>query len=586
MISKLKKTNEIPTYSDVALNNFIVHAGNLCFSVFLIKGIYNIKQKISNDVYKDDCYIVIRDINGKNIAFNYGIGNEDGFSLQILENGIYLIYSNFRNNINAIKTIIINPSPLSFSENNTEDHYKFNSFNLQEIYGKTDNYSMNEWEEIQLKNEETNFLTSNDVPDNRYPINNMIDGNDGTYTVFSAIENTTYNEVSEKDNINIMFSFPNKTNICYIMIDHITESEEFKKFRWNLVLSGSDDKKTWKKINTIYPGFKHKVIEENNISQEDNHSLYVVDDLNEQFDMVPISTNDEYGTTQNWVIVDTNIIYNPLNQRYLFNFRNDNSYKYYQLDFKAIKNDYEEQSKINHSFKIRHLKCFSKNSKNSPIAKFIFSKNANESNNWVNFDATSISFSEIENKQCAEFSNLLNSHIRFSKLFLSNKMDGLTVSLFFYIPLEKMNDYEKHIFVSKHYWDIGFFNNEVSEKISLFSHLCFDGLNNDDIILENIFEISKEEFCNKWHHVSFTFKNGIFLMYFDSELVSKSLYDGEIKYIKDNNIFYNTYVGCEIQNEENSNALIHFFNGYIRELAFYKEALLKQQIRQIYLKGI
>lgn len=630
MISKLKKTNEIIAYDDIVFGNSIKHIGDLCFSVFLYQGIYRIKQEISNYAYTNDCYMAVCDMEGNNIAYSYGIGNpfiqvgieplnenEYGVSLQISKSGIYVIHSNFHKIAGDVtKTITItkeessssSESPgdvIPFSENNVENYHKFNSFDLQGIYGKINDYSINEWDEIPLKNDEKIFVSSNDTTDNNFPINNMIDGENSTYTLFSAIRNTKYigmedDEISEKESVSILFSFPKQENVCYVMIDHIADMD-LSRFRWYLVLSGSNDKKTWTKINTVYPGFKQKIREGCNAERDsmEAHSLYIVDDLNKQFDMSPIKTIvEETETIENegieeqtkkvekWVIEDSEIIHVPHNPKYLINFHNDNSYKYYRLDFKAMRTDYEEQSVISHSFKIIHLKCFSKKSNNSPVARFPLITNTRDVNDWVNYDATSISFLEIKGKQCAMFASDFNSDIMLPKFFLANEFEGLTISLFFYVPSDVLNDYDKHVLVSKHFWDIGFFQEQETQNVSLFSNLVLDG-ENYDVQLKNSHEILMEDFCDRWHHVCFTFGNGIFSLYLDSELVGKFFCNRKMKYVINNIDFYNIYVGCEMQEgDAGSSFLIHRFNGYMRELTFYKKALLKHQIRQIYLKGI
>ena len=626
MIYSLSKKG-IKNFAEVARDGMVKHYGDLCFSIRLNKGTYCIRQYVDgtlNEVIPHEFPIVI--YSEENPSFE-PIYWYDFLEHEIIldedrkwKEGNYIVCSGNKNTTCAKivsfcekKTIIIAEGssssgyewdsslssefsdssesgesssesamsvitrtetlkvPLNsdtFNDKFVGENHKLNSFSKNDFCDRNkDSQILDEWTEIPLRLNDAIYVSSNDVSDFRYSIYNTLEDND-SYAMFDRVSEHYVDYDSTKRTVSINFSFPQKQNLSFLMIDLCcddqagSDGKNFMYLEFSFSLYGSDTNSDWKLIDNAYPNMK-KTVPNNNRIREEQHSLYLVN--NEH-----VSASFE--------------IKNPLNPRLLLDFNNTDNYKCYRLD---ISTPFINSRRYNYAkttdFKIRRIKCFSYEHENAPVARFPLQEDTNEINGWVNHTDFNVDFIELQGGWCAKFNRLLNSHIELPRLFFAQNIDEFTISFFM------MVDY----------------NADTGTSI-LFDRSGSDGFyiqmtaENDNVTIESLFNIgenkvtvsatfTRNEFFDVWNHIAITFDKEKLNLYVNGEVRDEVYVYGDCRFchlIKQNNQedeyfdLSNMYIA---RNE--FGVLGEYFNGYMKEITFYKKALIKNQIHQIYLKG-
>lgn len=559
-------SHNIKSFSELQLDGKVKHSMNMCFSVYLKENIeYRINDNYNSGGQSNGYYVIKND--NINVIYNG--------RFECPESGIYTIYSMFLNGIKGMKTTSISPQPDSFNEKNVQDFHKLNSQFLGDFCGTSDILDFDNPGEIELVNGTDYYVNSANTSDFRYPIYNVVNDNSDGYAIFDRIYQSYADRDSQRELAAINFSFPDKENIRYMMIDFAMEDMEMEVFHFYFNLYGSNYSGKWVLLKRIYPDFIDSINWEYIESESEQNSLYVVDNS--------LSNPSEQS------------ICNLPCPRYLLDFENTDYYKNYRLELSSIRSNdnigYIDSKSV--QFKVNQIRCFSKNFENYPIARFPLQENCMEQNNWVNQENLSVAFQKVDEKKCAYFSELIYSQIFLPRLFFSN-MRAFTISLFVFVRNSDMENGSEKGILSKGYgfgYEIklvrGNTNGDIQQENTKTQVIA--GLYTDRF--ENIceFSISDESFYDLWHQIAVTFDGTAFCLYFDGDLKDRIYTSGNVDYsIKSsqNNkqIYFEKMLIGGMVND--NGGISNFFQGYIREITFYKKALLNNQIRQIYTKEI
>lgn len=574
MISLLKNNNENNYFDMIGTDGLLNHSGKISFYIFFNANeeyvIQTILRNKTNSNVDNKSFIIIYDENDNIVKKHTGL---EDFTFSFETSGRYKIISGF-NEYNAVKSLKIIGDSSNFLEMNYKDSFRLNNISLSDINREAEQQE-GMLNEISLKNETANkvYISSEDTVDTNHPLINVLNSDIKSYALFKMIYAPDSYSGRGKDSVSVKFSFPKKENVCLVLLDFAfdidvdVEYEEelyyelwgFPRFSYCLNLYGSNNDLNWEQVGTIYPEYKHYIDERQVYDKFEEHTLFLTENTDK---------SDEYGG-----------IRNPYNPRLLVDFKNKNFYKYYKLELKALKINYDYDVSSELSFQISGLKCYPYKQSNAPIAYFPLTENTNEINGFVKNETIGTKFKTIENKQCLQFNDISKSYVSFPYMFLSQDISEFTASLFVYKPNDT-NDSLQYIMskLENSGWGISLKNE--GETTTLSVELYVDGF-----LTTCNTNVPKNQFCDKWNHLAFTFDKNVLCFYVNGEMVSKTYTSGNITtgtYSYSTKYYYRLYFGCENKNNGQSN----FFSGYMREITFYKSALIKRQIKQIYKKGI